>query len=161
MFPHIHLIFGLILVNVFANYSINSLEGIFLLVGSIIPDADIFFIRKISKSDNHRNLFTHYPIFYLVLTIIFLSLHSSISYLFFAALLHTLIDVIDFDIMIFAPINKKKYSVLKLDFSKIGQGKKYTMFLKNYYTQTYVLLVEVMFVFLLIFSIFLGSIVNI
>ena len=143
LMPHIHLIIGLIIVNVLhIDYSVNLL----FLLGCILPDADI--IVGIQRKRNHRTFFTHYPIFWISLTIFAVFLDSIFSWFFLGGVVHVLSDVLDWKVFLFAPFSGYSASVFNLNPNEILSNLSPKTSILSYYQQPQIIFSEVI-IFLL------------
>lgn len=139
---------GFIIINTL-NLDFNS--GLLVLLGSIIPDLDFFFDLNDIKR-NHRSFLTHYPLFWLSGMIISITFKPDISLFFLAGLIHTLVDVVDWDVFVFKPFSERKVSILKLDPVEIIQDKSMIQIILKYYSNR-----EIIFIELLLFILFIVS----
>jgi membrane-bound metal-dependent hydrolase YbcI (DUF457 family) len=140
---------------------IKSLE----LMGGILgatPDLDLvfpFLKLKTLKFDtrlSHRRIFTHTPLFYLVLsTMVYVSVSSLyLKYLaivfFISAISHFLADSIEYGIMWLWPFSKKQYALRKVPdenrFTKESIGNFYIKIFKDEYMKNYTFLVEILII---------------
>ena len=132
---------------------LELLSGLLVIFGSVFPDFDILFGLYLKK--NHRLFFTHHPSFWILTTLISAFFDSQMYWFCIAGLLHTLVDVIDWDIYLFQPISNRKYSILSLNSAKVHHTSSLIEFLTNYYHHYKVVLVEIVLALLCILSFFL------
>lgn len=145
--PHIHIIIGLMLNN---TLHLEFYPSLFVLIGSVLPDADFIVAFLVKK--NHRSFFTHYPIVWVLATVVS-SLFSSILFWFFlAGLIHTVVDVVDWDVFIYRPISDRKYSLLSLDPTEVLQTNSIIKSIVNYYGNHQIILIELVIIILCILS---------
>ncbi len=139
--PHIHLLLGIASANIFCSWGVNSSSLLWFILGSVIPDID-YFLNLFIKKNSHRQLFTHYPLLYLVAAV-FLGFWGSIPsvWVCFGALVHLLIDIIDWEMYLLAPFSNRSFSFLNLDYAK---GKSLFSNLKDYYKNRNIKILELM-----------------
>lgn len=148
--PHIHLIFSLSLINLFLSSHFTELDALLFIIGSVIVDIDYLVYS------NHRKAVTHKPIIYFILFIIFILLSSPLAVFFLAILIHLVTDIIDWEIELFYPFSTHKISMCNLDYNEFSNSGGLD-FLKDYYSHKSIIISELMFFFLFIFSIFYNS----
>jgi hypothetical protein len=119
-------------------------------MGSILPDFDI--IIGLKKNQNHRQLWTHYPLFWLIMAFFAFLLYQPITWLFLAGFIHVIIDVIDWNVYLLAPFSFKTYSILGLNKEQYLLGKTFQKFVLKYYTNLGILLAEFSIISLCILS---------
>ncbi|MFW9905946.1 MAG: metal-dependent hydrolase [Candidatus Thorarchaeota archaeon] len=144
MMPHVHLLFGLIGANIFAFTGADPSYSYWFILGSILPDID-FIINMKLKKNSHRQLFTHFPLTYLLgafLLGIFGSLH--LFWLFIGCLIHTCLDVVDWELYFLAPFSKRSITIFGLNYEKIAKEGNFIDFLKNYYQEKQILIIELL-----------------
>jgi hypothetical protein len=150
MLPHIHILIGLIVKN---SLQLEGFLSLLVILGSIFPDVDILFGLYLKK--NHRLFFTHYPSFWILTSFLSVIFDSQIYWFCLAGLLHTLVDVIDWDIYLFQPISNRKFSILSLNPTEVLHTSSLIEFITNYYRHHQIVFVEVVLAILCLFSFFL------
>ncbi|MFX0181513.1 MAG: metal-dependent hydrolase [Candidatus Hodarchaeota archaeon] len=153
--PHIHLLQGIIGAILLKHFNLGNSSMIWFIIGSISPDFDILY-GYITKQ-NHRNFITHYPITWLSIGCFFGIMGFSVFWFFVGAFIHILIDLIDWEIYILAPLSIVSFSLLKLDYKKMIEGGSIVDFLLGYYRNKSVVFIEagIVFFFAFIFMNFL------
>lgn len=151
MMPHVHLLLGLSCANILAIFDVEPLFLSLFILGSIIPDIDFIFSR-FSKYKNHRKLLTHFPSIYLIGSIISFFVCIFTFWVFLGCFLHTLTDILDFEIYPFAPICAKSYSVIGINYETITSQGSFFQFLKIYYKNKKVISFELVSVLFLVLS---------
>ena len=149
MFPHIHLLLGLIIAN---SLELNNLPLLLFVLGSIFPDIDIIF--SIFWKKNHRTFVSHFPMIWLFFSLISAFLKLDVYWFFMAGFLHLLVDVLDWEVYLFMPFSNFKLSLFSLDPEAILQGKTFSEQVVLYYHQKKIIFTE-----LIIFGMFIFSIV--
>ncbi|MFX0087372.1 MAG: metal-dependent hydrolase [Candidatus Hodarchaeota archaeon] len=134
-----------------ADFEINRFFLFLFLIGSILPDID-YILTRISDKTNHRELITHFPLLYLLGSITTLILNIPIFWLCIGCLFHTLIDTLDFEIYLFAPIHPKSYSIIGINYKNIRKNKTIMKSLKLYYKNGKIITVEILSILLLVIS---------
>ena len=147
--PHIHILIGLIVNN---SLHLELFPSLLVILGSIFPDVDIFFGLYLKK--NHRLFFSHYPSCWLILTLFSILFVSQMYWFCLAALIHTLVDVIDWDISLLQPVSNRQFSILTLDATEVFHTSSLSKFIANYYRYKQIILVEVLFAVLCLLSYF-------
>ena len=145
MMPHVHLLLGIAGANVLALWGYNSYLLWFIL-GSIFPDID-FVMNLIIKKNSHRQLPTHFPLFYL-LGVLFLGIWSLIPFFWFfiGGLFHVIVDIVDWKIYILAPLSQKPFSFLNLNYERMMNEGSLVNFLLSYYQKKMIVLEIIAFV---------------
>lgn len=149
MFPHIHLLLGLIIAN---SLELNNLPLLLFVLGSIFPDIDIIF--SIFWKKNHRTFVSHFPMIWLFFSLISAFLKLDVYWFFMAGFLHLLVDVLDWEVYLLMPFSNFKLSLFSLDPEAILQGKTFSEQVVLYYHQKKIIFTE-----LIIFGMFIFSIV--
>ncbi|MHA1543047.1 MAG: metal-dependent hydrolase [Candidatus Hodarchaeales archaeon] len=149
MFPHIHLLLGLIIAN---SLELNNLPLLLFVLGSIFPDIDIIF--SIFWKKNHRTFVSHFPMIWLFFCLISAFLKLDVYWFFMAGFLHLLVDVLDWEVYLLMPFSNFKLSLFSLDPEAILQGKTFSEQVVLYYHQKKIIFTE-----LIIFGMFIFSIV--
>jgi hypothetical protein len=152
MLPHVHLLLGLSCANIFANFEIEPFYLYLFVIGSVLPDIDYIFSR-ISENSNHREFITHFPSLYLIGSIFTFLLNVSIFWISLGCLFHTLIDILDFKIYLFAPIHSKSYSIIGVNYENTRKNKSFWHFLKFYYKNEKIIAIELLSILLLVLSV--------
>ncbi len=149
--PHIHLLIGMII----ANYlELNDL-AIFFVIGSILPDLD--WILGIVWKKNHREFATHYPMLWLVFSLIAVFFRLDIAWLFVAGFIHLLVDVVDWEVYLLRPFSNFKWSLFSLNPAIIlQQDKTFKEQIVLYYQQKNIIYIELIVFGIFLFSIFLS-----
>ncbi|UCE13637.1 MAG: metal-dependent hydrolase [Candidatus Heimdallarchaeota archaeon] len=144
MMPHFHLILGITGGIILEKWGVISVAYfVWLILGSVAPDLDIFFSFLI-KDQNHRRLPTHFPLPYLVGIFVFGFLgYPSFCWFFLGALLHVIIDVGDWGIFLFAPFSMNSYSLINLSYEELTKGKTVWKFIQNYYQNSLIVILEI------------------
>jgi len=151
MMPHVHLLLGLSCANILAIFDVEPPFLLLFILGNIIPDID-FIISRFSKYKNHRKLLTHFPSIYLIGSIISFFVSIPIFWVFLGCFLHTLTDIIDFEIYPLAPICAKSYSVIGINYENIASQESFFHFFKAYYKNRKIIAFELVSVLFLILS---------
>lgn len=146
-----HLLLGLSGVNILADLAINPLFFCLFLIGNIIPDIDYVFTR-ISEKTNHREFITHFPLFYLLGSMFFFILNFPIFWLCIGCFFHTIIDIVDFEIYLFAPIHFKSFSITGINYENIRKNRTILESVKLYYKNEKIIAVELLSIILLVIS---------
>ncbi len=151
MFPHIHLLLGLIIVN---SLELNNLPFLLFVLGSIFPDIDI--ILGILQKKNHRTFVSHFPMIWLFFSLISAFFKLDVYWFFMAGFLHLLVDVLDWEVYLFMPFSNFKLSLFSLDPEAILQGKTFSEQVVLYYRQKKIIFTELMIFGMFIFFIILS-----
>ncbi len=151
--PHVHLLVGLICANILVFGGDDHSNSIWFILGSVLPDIDFIFNLIIEKN-SHRQLLTHFPVIYLSGALLLGILGLPLCWFFLGALGHTIVDVIDWEIYLFAPFSKKPFTILGLDYEKMAT-KGSANLLKKYYQEKRILVLELFVLFLWIITSFL------
>ncbi len=151
MFPHIHLLIGIIIAN---SLELKDLPLLLFILGNIFPDIDI--ILGILLKKNHRTFVSHFPMIWLVLALISAFLTIEIYWFFVAGFIHLLVDVLDWEVYLLMPFSNFKLSLFSLDPVAILQGKTFTEQVVLYYQQKKIIFTELIIFGLFMFSIFLS-----
>lgn len=151
MFPHIHLLLGIILAK---SLELKDLPLLLFILGSLFPDIDI--ILGILWKKNHRTFITHFPMIWLILTLISAFLKLEIYWFFVAGFIHLLVDVLDWEVYLLMPFSNFKLSLFSLDPITILEGKTFSEQVVLYYQQKKIIFIELMIFSLFIFSTFLS-----
>ena len=155
MMPHVHLLIGLIGANIFLFTGVNHTYSMWFILGSVLPDID-FSVNIILKKNSHRKLPTHFPLIYFFGAFILgiFNLYP-LFILFFGGLVHTLLDTIDWEIYVLAPLSKRSFTILGLDYKEIVKKGNIKSFLKKYYQKRQIIAIEFLIFILWIISCFL------
>ncbi len=149
MMPHVHFFFGISSAIIFTILGVNNNYGILLVIGSILPDID--FMYTLFSKKNHRTFVSHYPSIYLIGSLVTLFTTIPLFWCFFGCLLHTLLDVYDFEIYPVAPFFDKSISLLSLNYEELTKHGSFLSFIRLYYKNTRIIALEIMiFTFMLI-----------
>ena len=151
MFPHIHLLLGLIIANIL---ELNNLPLLLFVLGSIIPDIDI--ILGILQKKNHRTFVSHFPMIWLFFSLISAFFKLDVYWFFMAGFLHLLVDVLDWEVYVLMPFSNFKLSLFSLDPEAILQGKTFSEQVILYYRQKKIIFTELILFGLFIFFIILS-----
>jgi hypothetical protein len=152
MMPHVHLYFGILNAIIFTIFGVNPNYVILFVIGSVLPDID--FVYMLFSKKNHRTFFTHYPITYLIGALVTSFFTFPFFWCFYGCFLHTILDVYDFEIYPFAPFFDYSVSILNLNYEKIAINSSFLGFIRSYYKNTRIILLEViLFAFMIFFSI--------
>ena len=151
MFPHIHLLLGLIIAN---SLELSNLPLLLFVLGSIIPDIDI--ILGILQKKNHRTFVSHFPMIWLFLSLISVFLKLDVYWFFMGGFLHLLVDVLDWEVYLLMPFSNYKLSLFSLDPEAILQGKTFREQVVLYYHQKKIIFAELIIFGMFIFSIILS-----
>ena len=135
--PHIHLLIGIIFVN---TLQIDSFSNMLLILGCVLPDADIFL--GILQKKNHRTYFPHYPMVWIFLTSFSFLLKSNFYWFFLGGFIHLMSDMIDWNVYIFAPFSNYSVSFLNLDPLEILEEPNPVNFIQNYYRKKQIIVIE-------------------
>ncbi|UCG01164.1 MAG: metal-dependent hydrolase [Candidatus Heimdallarchaeota archaeon] len=156
MMPHVHLLVGLIGTNIFVFGGNNLSYSIYFIIGSVLPDFD-YILNLIVKKNSHRQLPTHFPLIYF-LGAFLLGIFGLLPYfwLFIGALIHTFLDVIDWEIYPFAPFSNRPFTLFNLDYNEVTKEGNIIGFLKLYYKDWKIIFSEI----LIFFSWILSSYIN-
>ncbi|MHA2112308.1 MAG: metal-dependent hydrolase [Candidatus Hodarchaeales archaeon] len=149
MFPHIHLLLGIIITN---SLELNNLPLLLFVLGSIFPDIDI--ILGILWKKNHRKFVSHFPMIWLFFSLISAFLKIDVYWFFMAGFLHLLVDVLDWEVYLLMPISNFKLSLFSLDPEAILQGKTFSEQVVLYYHQKRIIFTELIIFGMFIFSIY-------
>ncbi len=148
MMPHVHFFFGISIAIIFTILGVNNNYAILFVIGSILPDID--FTYTLFSKKNHRTFVSHYPLFYLIGSLVTLLFNIPLFWCFFGCLLHTLVDVYDFEIYPVAPIFDKSVSFINLNHEELTKNGSFLSFIRLYYKNTRIIALEVMiFTFML------------
>lgn len=107
---------------------------LFAISGGILPDIDIF------AGTLHRNLASHTPIFWFILAIfgvIFYPIFIISSF----ALVHILLDGLDWGVMFLYPYSKSKFDLRLLKYEP-NRDRRLNDFLKKYWSNKSIVLLE-------------------
>ena len=151
MFPHIHLLLGLIIAY---SLELNNLPLLLFVFGSIFPDIDI--ILGILWKKNHRTFVSHFPMIWLFFFLISAFLKLDVYWFFMAGFLHLLVDVLDWEVYLLMPFSNFKLSLFSLDPEEILQGKTFREQVVMYYRQKKIIFAELIIFGMFIFSIILS-----
>jgi len=151
MMPHVHFLLGLSCANILAIFHVEPLFLLLFILGNIIPDIDFIFSR-FSKYKNHRKLLTHFPSIYLIGSILSFFISIPTFWVFLGCFLHTLIDILDFEIYPLAPICAKSYSIIGINYENIAFQGSFFHFLKAYYKNQKVIAFEFVSVLFFVLS---------
>ena len=156
MMPHVHILIGLIGANIFMFTGVDHTYSMWFILGSVLPDID-FSINIILKKNSHRELPTHFPLIYFFGAFI-LGIFGlfPLLFLFFAGLIHTILDTIDWEIYLLAPLSKRSFTILRLDYKEISKKGDIFSFLKRYYQKRQIIVIELLIFILWIISCFLN-----
>ena len=149
--PHVHLLLGLSCTNILAIFHVEPLFLLLFILGNIIPDIDLIFSR-FSKYKNHRKLLTHFPSIYLIGSILSFLISIPTFWVFLGCFLHTLTDILDFEIYPLAPICTNSYSIIGINYENIASQGSFFHFLKAYYKNQKVIAFELVSVLFLVLS---------
>ena len=161
MMPHVHLLLGIAGANILAFWGYSYSHLMWFILGSLFPDID-FIINLLVKKNNHREYPTHFSVLYLLGA--FLSLlwafflgNGLIPQFWFliGALFHIFVDITDFKIYLLAPLSKKPFSFLNLDYQKMSKKASIVSFLQCYYQNRKIIALEIIVLFIWILSQFL------
>lgn len=152
MMPHIHLLAGLIGMNLLKQWNINNLSQIMFLIGSIFPDIDL--VYSLITKRNHREFITHFPLFWLFLGIFTTFFLFDTVWFFIGTLIHVFIDIIDWNVYLFGPFTKYSFTILNLDYEKITKDKRLMKSIQNYYSNRKILIIESTILLLFFLSFF-------
>ncbi len=139
--PHIHLLIGYICAN---TANLNSFFSLLLICGSFLPDFDI--LPAIFQKKNHRTYFTHYPLIWFFLSFLALLLKLDIFWFFLGGVLHTLSDVIDWKVYIFAPFSDFSFSLFDFNPKDILKESSPKTSLLGYYKQPQIVFTELLII---------------
>ncbi len=155
MMPHVHLLLGIASVNILAHWGYNPSNLIWFALGSIFPDID-YILNLVIKKKSHRQLPTHFLLLYL-LGGLFLGIFGLLSqFLFFlGAIFHIFVDIIDWEINLFAPFSNKPISLLNLDYEKMSKQESFVSFLRSYYRNRKIIFLEILTITVWIWSMIL------
>lgn len=155
MMPHVHLLVGLIGANILVFGGVNHSNSMWFILGSILPDID-FIINRITKKNSHRQLLTHFPLTYLSGALL-LGIFGVLPqfWLLIGALCHTVVDVIDWEVYLLAPFSKKQFILIDLNYEEITRKGNIPNFLKNYYQENQIIVIEILVFVLWVLSLFL------
>jgi hypothetical protein len=101
-----HFFSGVIIFTVLTIFSVVPKTFLFfglIVICSMIPDADIAFTKL------HRNLFSHTPLFWFIISLIVCVVASHFWFLVLPFLFHFFLDTIDYGVMVLYPFSRKKY----------------------------------------------------
>lgn len=155
MMPHVHLLVGLIGANLLVFGGETHSNSMWFILGSTLPDIDYIF-NIIIKKNSHRQLPTHFPLIYMSGALL-LGIFGLLPqfWLFLGAFCHTFLDIIDWEIYLLAPFSFNTFSIFGLDFKEMAKKGNITNFLKNYYQERKIIVIEIIFLALWIFTLFL------
>ena len=150
MYPSAHLTSGLIVVAILTVFNlISPAIAFFILLGAIIPDFD-FILSRWAPDNNHRKLVTHtFALWLGFIAIDFFLFHTGfIFWISFAAIIHLLLDIFDWGIMIKFPLsrslNKHLLDEKSIDFSSNNFITIQCNFLREYFTNRYIISIEIL-----------------
>ncbi|WP_337267583.1 metal-dependent hydrolase [Oryzifoliimicrobium ureilyticus] len=92
------------------------------MIGSIVPDLDIFYFYLFNSRIHHHAFFMHWPLFWLVLAAITLALIAGIDrrwlpagfIFFFATLLHMVMDTVAAPLFWLAPFSSRAFQMVEV-----------------------------------------------
>lgn len=108
MLPTAHFFSGLILYFILLIFDLlpnNFFFFILIVICAMIPDVDNLFCSL------HRNMFTHTPFFWVLITILLAIINANLWLVIFPFSIHLFLDTLDYGLMIFFPLSKKKYGL--------------------------------------------------
>ncbi|MFX1507212.1 MAG: metal-dependent hydrolase [Promethearchaeota archaeon] len=156
MMPHVHLLIGLIGANIFVFTGASPSYSYWFILGSILPDID-FIINMLLKRNSHRQLPTHFPFTYLLGALLLAISGSLILFWFFiGALIHTCLDVVDWEIYFLAPFSKRPLTVFGLNYEEMAREGKIFGFFKRYYQEKQIIIIEILVFIVWILTCFLN-----
>ena len=144
MMPHVHLLIGLIGANIFMFTGMDHTYSMLFILGSVLPDIDFFF-NIILKRKSHRELPSHFPLIYFMgAALLGVIGFFPLFWFFLGGLLHTLLDTIDWEIYILAPLSDRSITIFGLNYKEIARKGNISSYLKKYYMEKQIIVIEIL-----------------
>src|SRR4030042_4939031 len=126
MLPSAHYFSGVATFALLTGLKIIPMSFLYLslmIILSIIPDIDFII------TSSHREVFTHSPIFWIVIIATAILFQPSSWIIAIPLSAHLLLDTVDWGLMIFYPFSRKKYGLKLLEKEETGESERFTSYL--------------------------------
>lgn len=139
MLPSAHYFSGVAIFALLSALRIIPMNFLYLsliIILSIIPDIDFVI------TSSHREVFTHSPIFWIVIIVVAILFQPSSWIIAIPLSAHLLLDTVDWGLMIFYPFSSKKYGLKFLEKEAAGESERFTSYLMEYVSHPRLLYLE-------------------